>query len=72
MLNSISLHRKEAVFQNDNMTSPLLQKDVQTFFEVIDDGGTRVRLKIYKNVSCSKKTILCSPEHLNTNVLHQK
>ena len=47
MPNSISLHRKGAVFQNDNMTSPLLQNDVQTVLKVIDDGVARDRLKIY-------------------------
>jgi len=47
MLNSISLYRKVAVFQNDNMTSPLLQNDVQTFLEVIDYSVAHVHLKIY-------------------------
>ena len=47
MLNSISLHRKGSVLQNDNMTPPLLQNDVQTFLEVIDYGVARVWLKIY-------------------------
>ena len=48
MLDSnLSLHRKGAVFQNDNITSPLLQNDVQTFLEVIDYGMASVRIKIY-------------------------
>jgi len=46
MLNSISLHRKEALFQNDNMTFPLLQSDVQTCLEVNDYGVARVCLKM--------------------------
>ena len=44
MLNSITLHRKGAVFKNDNITSPLLQNDIQT---VIDYSVARVCLKIH-------------------------
>jgi len=46
MPNSTSLHRKNSVFPNDNMTSPLLQNDIQTCSEVIDYGVTCVRLTI--------------------------
>ena len=47
MLNSVSLHRKWAIVQKDNMTSPLLQNDVQTFLEVNDYDVARVRSNMY-------------------------
>jgi len=59
------------------MTSPMLQNDVQTFFEVIDYGMARVYLKIYQlkisfSVPKNRELILCSPEHLNRIVHRQK
>jgi len=58
MLSSMSLHRKEAVFQNDTMTSPLLQNNVQTFLEATDNGVQQL--------------IVWSPEHLDRSVVSQK
>ena len=75
-LKYISLQRKGTVFQNDNMTSTLLQNDVQTFREVIDYGVARVHLKMYKSKKKKCRTkkrefVLCSPEHLKRNVFRQ-
>ena len=54
----MSLHRKEAVFQNDTMTSTLSQNNVQTFLEATDNGVQQL--------------IVWSPEHLDRSVVSQK